>query len=278
MAAPENAFASTVRSHDWPRHIAIQFAPEAKRPALQALFAFNAEIDRITAIASDPLPGEIRMQWWREVLSGEREGEARGHPLAEALLATIRDFRLPPAAFDHFVEAKTFALYHDAFPDTVSFEAWCGETESALLQLAALVLDPGAAAKSSNASGHGGVALSISTILSNFPRTRSRGQCWIPSDILAACGLTRETFVSGDNPALIASAVSAFAELGLKHFSQFSAAANELEKPQKPAFLPVFPARLAMVRAAAKPSDVLVNGAHVSNLRKFLSMARAALS
>ena len=175
MAVPETVFATTVRSHDWPCFIAIQFAPEVKRNALFVLSAFSAEIDRITSIASDPLPGEIRLQWWREVLSGERDGEARGHPLAQALCSNMREFHLPTAAFERFLDAKTFALYHDAFPDTVSFEAWCGETESALLQLAALVLDPAAAAKCADASGHGGIALAISEILSNLPRTRSRG-------------------------------------------------------------------------------------------------------
>ena len=137
MAAALSEFAAAVRAHDWPRHIAIQFAPESKRGDLTALFVFNAEIDRITRNASDPLPGEIRLQWWREVLNGEREGEARRHPLASVLLDVIHQHDLPLGTFGRFLEAKTFALYHDAFPDTYSFEAWCGETEGALLQMAA---------------------------------------------------------------------------------------------------------------------------------------------
>ena len=74
MADP-SPFAAAVRAHDWPRYIATQFARQDKRADLFTLYAFDAEIDRITRIASDPLPGEIRLQWWREALHGERADE-----------------------------------------------------------------------------------------------------------------------------------------------------------------------------------------------------------
>lgn len=272
-----NDLAAIVRSRDWPRYIATQFAPEGKRAALLSLYAFNAETDRIVAIASDALPGEIRLQWWREVLSGEREGEARGQPLAPALIETIRQHDLPLPVFDRFLEAKTFGLYHDAFPDTHSFEAWCGESEGALLQLAALILDPGAAKVAPDASGHGSIVLAASAILSSLPTARARGQCWMPADILTACGLTRESFVSGTNASACSSAVAAVAELGIKHFRSFKDAAARLPKPLRPAYLPVFAARHVIIHASRKPGKILTEGAEVSSLRKFLSMAKAAV-
>jgi phytoene synthase len=277
MVALLPEFAATVRSHDWSRHIAIQFAPEDKRGPLTTLHAFNAELDRITRIASDPLPGEIRLQWWREVLSGERQGEAAGHPLAAALVNMSRLYKLPLDAFDRLLEAKAFALYYDAFPDLVSFEAWCGESEGALLQLATLILEPEASLKTSDASGHGGIALAVGLILSELPVTRARGQCWIPADLLAACGLTRETWVAGTDGEAVANAVAAFSGKGLEHFSHFKEAARSLPNSLRPAFLPVFAARLALERASAKPQHVQSNGVAVSNLRKFLSIIHAAV-
>ena len=41
------------------------------------------------------MPGEIRLQWWRDVLSGERGGEASANPVAAALMQTIARFALP---------------------------------------------------------------------------------------------------------------------------------------------------------------------------------------
>ena len=59
------------------------------RDALFALYAFNLEIARVRDLAREPMPGEIRLQWWREVLSGERGGEAAAHPVAAALRETL---------------------------------------------------------------------------------------------------------------------------------------------------------------------------------------------
>ena len=35
------------------------------------------------------MPCEIRLQWWREVLEGERTGEAAANPVAASLLKTL---------------------------------------------------------------------------------------------------------------------------------------------------------------------------------------------
>ena len=61
-----------VREADKDRFLATLFAPAAQRPALFALYAFNAEIARVRDIAREPMPGEIRLQWWREVVEGGR--------------------------------------------------------------------------------------------------------------------------------------------------------------------------------------------------------------
>ena len=46
----------------------------------------------------EPMPGEIRLQWWRDVLNGERAGEAAANPVAAALIETIARFALPRRA------------------------------------------------------------------------------------------------------------------------------------------------------------------------------------
>lgn len=276
MPAAFSSFAETVRSHDWPRYIATQFAPEKKRADLLTLYAFDAEIERITRRASDPLPGEIRLQWWREVLQGERADEGKSHPLGMAMLDLIQDHRLPLDAFDRYFEAQTFTLYHDAFPDTVSLEAWCGETSSAQIQMAAVILDPPAANASAEAAGHGGVALAIAHILSHLPQTRARGQCFLPVDLLSACGLDREGFVAGEDKSAMARALKAMAELGLDHFTKFTALAPRLHKSVKPAFLPIHVAPLFLKRVAANPEKFHIVPVNPSQLRKFASVIGAA--
>ena len=93
--------AQLVRQADRDRFIASLFAPADKRDGLYALYAFNAEIARVREVAHQALAGEIRLQWWSDVIAGERTGEARANPIAAALLATIERHRLSPASADH---------------------------------------------------------------------------------------------------------------------------------------------------------------------------------
>ena len=58
-----------VRAADKDRYLATLFAPERCRRALFALYAFNVEVARIRELAREPMPGEIRLQWWRDVFS-----------------------------------------------------------------------------------------------------------------------------------------------------------------------------------------------------------------
>ena len=89
--------AELVRTADRDRFIASLFAPAEHRGALHALYAFNVEVARVRDVAHEALPGEIRLQWWSDVVSGERDDEASANPVASALLATIERHQLAAA-------------------------------------------------------------------------------------------------------------------------------------------------------------------------------------
>ena len=88
----QDAFAhceALVRAADKDRFLATLFAPAEHRQALFALYAFNVEVSRVREAVREPLAGEIRLQWWSEVLAGEGRGEVAANPVAAALLATM---------------------------------------------------------------------------------------------------------------------------------------------------------------------------------------------
>ena len=120
---------------------------------------------------SGPAPGEIRLQWWADAITGEGHGTVRQNPLADALLQTIERYNLPTGTFARLIAARRFDLYDDPMPDLETFEGYAGETASALIQLASLVLAPAEAAQTAHAAGHGGVAQAIAsrTTLSRLP-------------------------------------------------------------------------------------------------------------
>ncbi len=267
-----------VKAHDRDRYIATLFAPETNRDDLFTLYAFDAEVSRIRSVISDPLPGEIRLQWWREVIYGERSGEAKGNMLAGSMCELIAKYALPLRSFDAYFDAKIFEFYNDAFPDTLALEAWCGETTSAVLQMAVLILDKDAAKISADASGHGGVAAAIAKIIQRLAHTRGKGRCFVPVDILAACGLDREGFLRGDDKARIKNASDALCELGLSHYAKFREAAKHLPPTAKPAFLPVANAKPALDKAAKASMHPAFAPLELSALRTLFGVTKAALS
>src|SRR5262249_19947316 len=88
-----------LRAADKDRFLATLFAPAEHRDALFALYAFNVEIARVREVVHEPVAGEIRLQWWSDVLDDAGRGEVAAHPVAAALLATITRYRLPPERF-----------------------------------------------------------------------------------------------------------------------------------------------------------------------------------
>jgi phytoene synthase len=174
-------FAEIVRTGDRDRYLSDLFAPAPIRPHLFVLHAFNTEVTRIPDSVSQPMLGEIRLQWWHDAL----HGEPGGHPVASALKATIAEFKLPIAAFDNLLEARKFDLYDDPMPSLNDLEGYAGETSSVLMQLAAIVLGGGRDPGTTELSGHGGVAYALAGLLRALPVHAQRRQCYLPADLLA---------------------------------------------------------------------------------------------
>jgi phytoene synthase len=84
--------AQSLREHDRDRYLATLVLPAEARAHVTAVLAFNADIAAIRTRVSGPQPGEIRLQWWNDALTGEGHGEVRQNPLADALLDTIEKY------------------------------------------------------------------------------------------------------------------------------------------------------------------------------------------
>lgn len=231
-----------VRAADHDRYLTALYAPADKRDALLSLYAFNAEIASVRDRVREALPGEVRLQWWRDVIAAGGEAGA-GHPTAEALNATIAAFGLPKPAFENMLEARIFDLYDDPMPSRTDLEGYCGETAAALIQLAAMVLDPIEAPRFAELAGRAGCAQAMTGLLLLLPLHRGRGQCFVPADLLAAAGSSPEEFVAGDGGPGAQRAVSAMMALAREHLSAFEQGAARLPASLRPAFLP-----LALVR------------------------------
>lgn len=248
----EDAYAACLamlRSTDMDRYLACLLVPEEKRGALAALYAFSAELARVRDVVRDPLPGEVRLQYWRDLIEGQPHGDSQSNPVASGIIHAITDHSLPRTALAAMTEARIFDLYDDPMPDRNVFEGYAGETAAALIQLGALILDPDNAPKVADAAGHAGIAQLVAGCLLLLPVHMRRGQVFIPGDILSAVGLDAAEFLKGEDRQRIQAALSAFTGYGRDHLARAKAAKPPLTAQSRPAFLTVALARPVFRRA-----------------------------
>ncbi|QYM74389.1 phytoene/squalene synthase family protein [Pseudochrobactrum sp. Wa41.01b-1] len=255
-----------MRQSDFDRYLAVLYAPEDKRPALAALYAFNAEIARIRDVVHDALPGEVRLQWWRDLINGTEHGAVTGNPVAALLLQAIQNYQLPRSVFDAYCEARIFDLYNDPMPSRNDLEGYCGETACAILQMAAMILDADAAKSSAELSGHAGVAQAVSGLLRLMPLHRRRGQVYVPEDMLQAVGVTAEQFIKGDDKAAMQRVVAVVTALAREHYAAFEK--QPMPVSLKAAYLPVRLVPLVLKRAERKADLLAEQGIDLSQLRR----------
>src|SRR5258708_12399422 len=99
LAGEASSLAALVRHHDRDRYQTALFAPARRREALLALYAFNYEIARVRETVTQPMLGQIRLQWWRWVLdTAYARAPARQPPVAVSLSAGVSAGRVHPRA------------------------------------------------------------------------------------------------------------------------------------------------------------------------------------
>jgi 15-cis-phytoene synthase len=153
-----------VREADRDRYLSALFAPDDKQQDLFALYAFDAEIARIPKLVSEPQIGEIRLQWWLDTLEAIEKGDDPDHPVALAFAGTIRKHGLPIEHLGNLIEARRNDLYADQFPSVFAVEAYIAETEAAVMQFAAIILDRPAAAGAAVLTGSVGTAFGLARL------------------------------------------------------------------------------------------------------------------
>lgn len=265
-----------VQAKDRDRYLATLYAPAEKRGALFSLYAFNAEIASVRDRIREALPGEIRLQWWRDAILAGDDSASAGHPVAKALLATIREYKLPLAAFENFLDARIFDLYDDPMPSRLDLEGYCGETAGAMIQLSAMVLDADAAPAQAELAGRAGCAQAITGLLRLLPLHRARGQCFIPKDILTAVGSSPEELLSGDGGPDAAQVVVAMIALAREHLAAFLDGAPTLPQTLRPAFLPLALTQAYLDRMERQPARALQLSMDIAAWRKHWLLLRRA--
>jgi 15-cis-phytoene synthase len=268
--------ADLVRSHDFARYAATLFVPVIPRRALLALYAFNAEISRVREQVSQPLPGEMRLQWWTDMLEGAGHGGIEGNPVAAELMLAIRDFRLPVEPLSRLIDEHQFDLYNDPMPSMAALEGYVTETSSALFSLAAqIVARPSEAID--HLARHAGLAQGIVQVIAALPLDAARRQLFVPLQLLESHGSGMEEVYAGKQTGSTRAAIDQLAGEARAHLTTALDLLAGVPREVRPVFLPLALVRRDLKRLMRADTDPFVPQA-TSRLRTLWTLWRASRS
>ncbi|WP_232796463.1 squalene/phytoene synthase family protein [Roseovarius salinarum] len=246
------ACAQSVERADPDRFAAAMAAPPAARPALFAIYAFNVEVSRAPWMTSEPMIGEMRLQWWRDALEEIAGGGAvRRHEVATPLSRVLdaEGARL----LDALVAARRWDLYRDPFEDEGHFEDYIEKTAANLMVAAARALGPADAAPLRDAGHAQGLA--------NWMRA-------VPALEKAGC----VPLVDGRPEA-----IARLAQDGLARLKRARAARAGVSAAARPAALPAWRSGAILSRVRRNPDLVAKGRVDVAPARsRLVLMLRAA--
>ena len=268
--------ADLVRTHDFVRYASTLFMPAAQRRALLAIYAFNAEVSRVREQVSQPLPGEIRLQWWTDMLEGARHGEAEGNPVAAELMQVIRDYRLPVALLSRLIEEHQFDLYNDPMPSMAALEGYVNDTSSALFSLAARVATR-PSETIDHLARHAGLAQGLVQVIATLPWDAARRQLFAPLQLLQQHGSGMEEVFSGKQTPQARAAIDQLIGEARGHLKTAFDILSDVPPEVRPVFLPLALVRRDLKRMSRADSDPFAPRTP-SRLRTLWTLWRASRS
>ncbi len=190
------------RKRDWDRFICTLFAPQDLREDLFAILAFNAEIARTREVVSEPMLGEIRLQWWRDALAkiyGQDDigsnVDLKGHEVLNALGTVISDYDLPKRYFDTLIDVRAQDMT-DNLPENVpALRAYAHGSSVMLNELILEILcwqRSGEADLFRECIQEAGLAWALTGLVRATGSLSRCGSIMIPQSVLDECGVEKD--------------------------------------------------------------------------------------
>jgi 15-cis-phytoene synthase len=242
--ASGDVVAISARAFERDHYLAALLAPAAVRLDLIALAAFAGETGRIAGYVSEPMLGEIRLQWWRDAVDGFAAGcGSIGHPVADALGDTVRRHGLSPAHLHGMIDAHAARLVDAPFADTAALSDNFAACEGAYFTLAHHIATGRRDGLTADAFRDAGCAYGLARLLIELPATLAQGRWLLPLDLSHAHGVSIEALGPGHTPSGFVNLINALSDTSRTSALRVRAQVGSGHGRLSPALLP-----LALVR------------------------------
>lgn len=225
-----------VRRYDPDRFATAMLAPQTRREGLFSLYAFNLEVAKTREAVSEPMLGEIRLQWWREAIEGIYDGTPRRHEVVLPLEKLVADQGLTRRYFDDLIDVRADDLSEDA-PHSIEALVRYAEGTSANLVLLALEALGIRSDATERAARHVGIAWALTGLVRAMPYHLSQRRVYLPEELIGRHGIERQNLMELRPEPAIASAVEEIAARAREHLKQARALRKDVPQQAIPALL-----------------------------------------
>ena len=185
--------AAIAARHGKSYHLATRLLTPDRRPAVHALYAAARTVDDLVDLPGADPAGDLA-DWSRAVL-GDLETGWSEDPVRLALVRTYRRHDIPVEHLVDFLAAMTSDLDVDSYADLAALDRymWGSASVIGLQVLPVLGTAPGVARE--EAAPHAialGEAFQLTNFLRDVAEDVDRGRVYLPTDLMAAHGVTRE--------------------------------------------------------------------------------------
>ncbi|MBI0417532.1 MAG: presqualene diphosphate synthase HpnD [Nitrosomonadaceae bacterium] len=174
------------------------YLPTEKRRAITALYAFCREVDDVVDECTDISVARIKLAWWRQEISSvfnATQEHRPAHPVAKALLATIKEIDLTAEQLYKVIDGMEMDLDYNRYTDFNTLKLYCHHVAGVVGELSAKIF--GYRNDKTLIYAHNlGLAFQLTNIIRDIGEDARRGRIYLPQDELVRFGVSDDDILN----------------------------------------------------------------------------------
>lgn len=257
MSHPDQDFSDTdyvaeeLRKIHKPLYLCSLYFTEDRQAAARAILLFFEEVRNIPNTISEPMLGEMRTTWWRDLIE-KGHIETAGAPLARELISVIEAHNLDKELFFNLLNGVTEDLYIQLYKDQKQLYRYFDSTSGSLFRLLSALNGQEMREISSSA----GLLYGRTLHLYETAKHLQRHKIYWPEDLLdthkSSAQMVLEQKITPELSALISNQI----RLTEQDLMEINKLLGTVIEGQKPAFAPLSLIR-PWVRAISRTKNIL---------------------